>query len=342
MTRRMIALGALAVLPLSACSGQGDGGGGGPAAPVTIAFGGDVHFEGDTLSARLDDPATALGPIKDQLAKADLAMVNLETAVTERGTPAPGKQYTFRTIPAAFDALKDAGVDVATMANNHGLDYGPDGLTDSLAAAKAKNFPVVGIGATAADAFKPYVAKVKNSQIAFFGATQVLDDNLVTAWTATDAQGGLASAKDPARLVAAVKEAAAKYDTVVVDLHWGVELQSCPSAAQKTLAQQLVDAGADAVVGSHAHVLEAGGFLKSDKYVHYGLGNFVFYSANGPSAQSGVLTLTVSGHSVKNADWAPAVIQNGIPQPLTGAQAQNAYVGWQALAGCAGFPQQTS
>ncbi|GAA3214564.1 hypothetical protein GCM10010468_35440 [Actinocorallia longicatena] len=337
--RRLIALGAVPALLLTGCSDSGDGGGGGKSAkePVTIAFGGDVHFEGQ-LAGRLSDPATALGPIKEQLSKADLAMVNLETAVTDRGTGA-AKQFAFRAPSSAFAALKGAGVDVATMANNHGLDFGAEGLEDSLNGAEDSGFPVVGIGRNAAEAFKPHVATVKGSKIAFFGATQVLDDELATAWTATDAQGGLASAKDPARLIAAVKAAAGEYDTVIVDLHWGVEKQSCPTENQKTLAQQLVDAGADAVVGSHAHVLQAGGFLKTDKYVHYGLGNFVFYNFNGPTAQSGVLTLTVSGHAVKNADWAPAVIQGaGLPQPLTGAQAQNAYVAWQALSACAGFP----
>ncbi|GAB3674063.1 CapA family protein [Actinocorallia lasiicapitis] len=338
--RRSIAFGAAAALLLTGCSTSGEKAGSGtPDEPVTIAFGGDVHFAGD-LAARLQDPATALGPIKEQLAKADLAMVNLETAVTDRGTPA-AKQFTFRAPASAFDALKGAGVDVATMANNHALDYGPEGLQDSLAAAQKSGLPVVGIGNNAAEAFRPYVAEVKGSRIAFFGATQVLDDNLATAWTATDAQAGMASAKDPARLIAGVKAAAAEYDTVIVDLHWGVERQSCPSTDQKTLAQQLVDAGADAVVGSHAHVLQAGGFLKSDKYVHYGLGNFLFYNHSGPTAQSGVLTLTVSGHSVQNADWAPAVLEGGLPRPLTGAPAQNAYIAWQALGGCAGFPQQT-
>jgi poly-gamma-glutamate capsule biosynthesis protein CapA/YwtB (metallophosphatase superfamily) len=65
------------------------------------------------------------------LTSADLAVVNLETAITRRGRPEP-KQFTFRAPPAALDALRAAGVDVATMANNHGMDYGPVGLADSV------------------------------------------------------------------------------------------------------------------------------------------------------------------------------------------------------------------
>src|SRR5690606_25133939 len=103
--------------------------------PYTVAVGGDVHFEG-VLRERLEkDPSTAMGPIADVLSEADLALVNLETAVTGGGTPAPGKDFRFRAPDTAFEALDAAGVDVASLANNHGMDYGRDGLADTLDAA---------------------------------------------------------------------------------------------------------------------------------------------------------------------------------------------------------------
>ncbi len=88
--------------------------------PVTIAFAGDVHFAGQ-LASRLSDPGVAMGPLTARLAEADLSIVNLETAVTLRGAPQP-KQFTFRAAPVVFRALVSAGIDVATMANNHGMD----------------------------------------------------------------------------------------------------------------------------------------------------------------------------------------------------------------------------
>ena len=109
---------------------------------ITLAFAGDVHFAGRTARL-LSDPATAFGPIASVLKSADFTAVNLETPVTSRGTPQP-KTYHFRTTPAAFTALRDAGVDLVTMANNHVLDYGQTGLADTLAAAKAAQFPVRG------------------------------------------------------------------------------------------------------------------------------------------------------------------------------------------------------
>src|SRR5262249_49330727 len=104
-----------------------------PPPPGTLAFGGDGPFQG-VLRGRLQrDPAGVLAPIAPALSSADLAMVNLETAITERGVPQP-KEFTFRAPASAFTALRGGGIDVATMANNHGKDYGDVGLADSLAA----------------------------------------------------------------------------------------------------------------------------------------------------------------------------------------------------------------
>ncbi|RKS79136.1 poly-gamma-glutamate synthesis protein (capsule biosynthesis protein) [Actinomadura pelletieri DSM 43383] len=303
--------------------------------PIVLAFGGDTHFEG-MLRSRLGNPETALGPVAKQLRSADLAMINLETAITTGGgTPAP-KAFTFRAPPTAFTALKAAGVDVVSMANNHGMDYMEGGLRESLAAIKRSGFPVVGIGKNADDAFRPYRVTVKGNKLAIVGATQVLDDNLIQAWTATDTKGGLASAKNVPRMVQAVKEARKGADVVIVHLHWGAELQPCPLPRQQELAKQLVAAGADIVVGGHAHIPLGGGYL-DNAYVHYGMGNFVFYSANGKTAESGVLFLRVQNGKVVKDKWAPARISGGLPIPLKGAAAQSALQRWNGLRDCTGL-----
>ena len=303
--------------------------------PVTLAFGGDVHFEGAIESRLSANPATTFGPIANVLKRADLAVVNLETAITERGTPAP-KDFTFRAPPSALTALKSAGVDVATMANNHGQDFGLVGLRDSLAAAKAAKFPVVGVGRDADEAYRAHLVTVKGQRIAVIGATQVLDSSLAAAWTAGEDKPGMASAYEEATLLAAVKAARAAADTVVVDLHWGRELVNCPIDRQRALAPKLVAAGADVVVGSHAHLLLGGGYLRG-AYVHYGLGNFVFYSRGGVTAQSGVLLLTTQGRAITASRWVPATISGGIPIPLTGSAATSAVSSWQSLRGCTGL-----
>jgi poly-gamma-glutamate capsule biosynthesis protein CapA/YwtB (metallophosphatase superfamily) len=299
---------------------------------VTLAFGGDVHFEGVIRGRLTRNPETTFGPIASVLRRADLAMVNLETAITTRGTP-QSKSFTFRAPASAFRALKAAGVDVVTMANNHGMDYGQVGLEDSLEAADDADFPVVGIGRNAGQAFRPYRVTVNGQRIAIIGATQVLDDNLAAAWTAGDDKPGLASAYKVDSLLEAVRSARRNADTVIVDLHWGKELSHCPIDRQRALAPKLVEAGADVIVGSHAHVLVGGGYL-GPAYVNYGLGNFVFYARGGETARSGVLTLTVRGRAVTESSWTPAVISGGIPIPVDGSAADQAIASWKDLRGC--------
>ena len=109
----------------------------------------------------------------------------------------------------------------------------------------------------------------------------MIADNLVSTWTATATQPGVASAIDPTELVREVQQVRRTADTVIVYVHWGTETQTCPNPQQEPLAQQLVKAGADIVVGAGAHVLLGGGYLGS-AYVDYGLGNFAFYDTPPP------------------------------------------------------------
>jgi poly-gamma-glutamate synthesis protein (capsule biosynthesis protein) len=303
--------------------------------PVTLAFGGDVHFEGANGVRLRANPASVITAIAPNLRAADLAMVNVESAIAVGGTP-ENKQYTFRAPPSALDALRDAGIDVATEANNHGRDYGAEGLQESLAARDAKQFPVVGIGHNATEAYSPYQVTINGQRLAIFGATQVLDNELATAWTATDTQAGLASAKDVPRLVAAIQAVRPNVDTVVVYLHWGTENVGCPTADQQALAHSLVAAGADVIVGAHAHRLLGAGKLDG-AFVDYGLGNFAFYTPGGIGAITGVLNLTVTGRDVDQYSWTPAVISNGQPVPTTGAAATQAVAAWNNLRGCTGL-----
>ncbi|MFF4811150.1 CapA family protein [Micromonospora chersina] len=283
-------------------------------AEVRLAFAGDVHFTGRTLGL-LDDPETAFGPIASTLRDADLTLVNLETAVTDRGTPEP-KTYHFRAPKTAFAALRAAGVDAASIANNHILDYGRQGLSDTLDAATEARYPVFGAGRDADAAYAPWVTTVRGLRIAVLGMSQVHD--LAGSWRATDTRSGVAMAFDPARAAAAVRSARERADLVVVFMHWGIEGNSCPTGEMKTFARRLSEAGADIVVGAHAHTLLADGWL-GRTYVHYGLGNFLWY-ATSHSTDSGVLKLVVRGRTVVDSEFVPATVSgSGQPVPATGA-----------------------
>jgi poly-gamma-glutamate capsule biosynthesis protein CapA/YwtB (metallophosphatase superfamily) len=303
--------------------------------PVTMAFGGDVHFEGAVGLRLTQDPTTALGDTVGQLlAGAQIRMVNLESALTNGTCPQKqDKPFIFFTPPTALTALRNATVNVISQANDHAIDCGGAGVAQGLAAEKQAAFPAVGVGSTAAQAFAPYRTKVNGQRIAVIAATQVIAPNLVIAWSASSSQGGVASALNPTQLVRAVQKARRTSDTVVVYLHWGTETVACPAPQQEPLAAQLVKAGADVVIGTGAHVLLGGGYLGT-AYVDYGLGNFAFYDNTAPETNSGTLVLTATGRHITSATWRPATIVAGLPQPLTGTPAATALQSWNAAQSC--------
>jgi hypothetical protein len=300
---------------------------------VSIAFAGDIYFEGVLRDRLLAGPTTAVGPFTEVLRSADLAVGNLETAIATGGTRAD-KEFAFRAPPLALDALGAAGFDAVSMANNHGMDYGRDGLAESLAArAAAPPGFVIGIGADEDDAYTPFSAVVRGQRIAVIAATQVLDDSVLSEWTATTTQGGLASAKRVDRLVEEVERARSGHDTVVVYLHWGIETHTCPSEDQRALARALADAGADVIVGGHAHRLQGGGRLGS-AVVHYGLGNFLFKENSAEGARTGVFVVEVTGRRVEGYRWVPGRISGSVPRNLDGGEATEALAHWEGLRAC--------
>jgi poly-gamma-glutamate synthesis protein (capsule biosynthesis protein) len=314
---------------------------------VTLAFAGDVHFQLH-LAALLEHPRAGLGPIDRALAGADLAMVNLESAITEGGVPdpkeleTPADRYHYRTSPAALELLASAGVDVVTMANNHGADYGASGLRDTLRAARSSPVAVLGVGRNRRAAFTPYRVGVRGTEVAFLAADGSTREGASAVWAAGPTSPGIAAARAPRprALLAAVRAADRSADVVVVYLHWGREYQPCPTGRQRATAQALARAGADVVVGSHAHVLLGSGWT-GGTYVSYGLGNFVWYHNRHP--ETGVLRLRVEDGHVVADDWVPARIHTwGRPVPLHGRARDQAVARWRVLRGCAGLAARPS
>ncbi|MGH3646532.1 MAG: CapA family protein [Micromonosporaceae bacterium] len=305
-----------------------------PHPEITLAFAGDVHFAQRTLSL-LDDPDTAFGPIAEELSAADMAVVNLETAVTEGGTPEP-KQFKFRAPASAYQAVKAAGIDAVSLANNHALDYGQDGLADTLRYADEAGVPVFGAGANAHTAYAPWVTEVRGVKIAVVGLSHIRE--LSERWEATDERAGIAMAHDLKVAARAVKSAREQADVVIVYLHWGKEGDQCPTERMTTLAKTLADAGADAVVGTHAHLLLGDGWL-GKTYVSYGLGNFLWWWNDAYSNDTGVLRLTLRGSELTGTEFVPAHISRdtGQPLPAEGEEATRISDKFAGLRSCTGL-----
>lgn len=334
----------LAALPLAG-AGAGAGGDGDnadpaaapvrPAEQITLAFAGDIHFENHL--APLADYPDSLAELRTSLGAADLSMANLETALTQGGSPVPGKPFTWRAHAGALDAVAGAGVDVVSMANNHAVDYGDVGLADTLAAIEQSPIPVVGIGRDAAEAYAPEIFEVRGVKVAFVSASQVVEET-TSYYAAGPGTPGIASALPRNRILQSVREARQEADVVVAYMHWGLEGLTCPGDEAIAAARDLEAAGADVILGDHAHRVNGAGWV-GDSYVHFGLGNFVYYLNTEPAGHTGVLTVTVDVPAsdaprpdrplVTDADWNAMLISgDGIPRvqdPLTTARLQETF-----------------
>ncbi|GAB4076219.1 CapA family protein [Nostocoides australiense] len=359
MTRRRSPLAAaLAVAVLAGCSataGTGRTSAGAspagansvapPAKDVVLAFGGDIHFE-SYLAKLARDPA-GLAALQKLWADADFRMANLETAITEGGTRVV-KAFNFRAPASALTTLAGAGMSAMSLANNHGVDYGLDGLADTLAARANSPFPIVGIGADEADAFAPKIVDVSGLKVALLGASQVNEETLAQ-FSAGPGKPGIASSMPPTRLVDAVARVRAQADVVVVFMHWGMDYTDCPDQRSIDTSNALASAGADIVVGGHSHRINGAGWL-GKSYIAYGLGNFVWWRATEPDSRTGILRLTVDPALAKqpaaqrkttvvvDATWQPLLIgRDGIPATPPPADHDRLMDVWVAAGRCSGL-----
>ncbi|MCA3016589.1 MAG: CapA family protein [Myxococcaceae bacterium] len=259
-------------------------------APLRVTFAGDVtlgfHVEewADTLVAKGTPKDQALTWGFERVAPltraADLFVVNLECPFTDKGEKLQ-KNFNFRARPELLAGLLAGGVDVVSLANNHLMDYGPEGLFDTLTVLDTGRIARFGAGRTRADARAPALVEVQGVKLAFLGYFFLGDRNIepreVIATATTPGVAGHFSdaAALEAMLVADVRAARKRADHVIPFFHWGREGRGQPEPYQVALAHAAIDAGASAVIGSHPHVLQ-GIELYRGKPVVYSLGNFVF------------------------------------------------------------------
>ncbi|MEX0781299.1 MAG: CapA family protein [Dehalococcoidia bacterium] len=285
--------------------------------PLTLVAVGDMMLARSVGQRVLSDgPEVVFGEaVAAILREADLAIGNLECAVSERGEPQP-KGYTFRAPPAAVEALELAGFDMVSLANNHALDYGPDALHDTVMHLEDRGIRAVGAGPDLPAASAATILERGGLRIAFVGLVDVPPEGpgfSRDTWEAGPDSWGVAWA-DEETVRAAVAAAAESADIVVALLHFGFEYHTTPSAAQRTLAHTAIDAGASLVIGTHPHVLqeveEYGGGL-----IAYSLGNFVFDGFDGTANDSAILRVTLEADAVLAWELVPVeLVDNGLPR----------------------------
>ena len=240
----------------------------------TILYGGDVCVQ-NSIQVTYDakgTPGIVGENLLAELTGADTTVLNHEFCFSERGEPAPDKQYTFRAHPGYVRLLQDMGADIVSLANNHALDYGKEALSDTFVTLDDAGIDYMGAGATEERAAEMITREAGDYTIGFMAASRVYP---VVSWNVLNSQPGMLPAYDADYLAAKVKEKAPLCDYLIIYVHWGVERETYPEDYERTLGKMLIDAGADAVVGSHPHVLQGMEFYKN-KPIFYSLGNFVF------------------------------------------------------------------
>jgi poly-gamma-glutamate synthesis protein (capsule biosynthesis protein) len=235
----------------------------------------------------------------------DLTVVNLECAVSNLGSPV-SKEFNFRGDPAALPAMHAAGVEVANMANNHSYDFGPDALLDTRKNLGRNDIAAVGAGKDPQQALAPALFTTKGWRIAVVGFDKVVDPDPQAV--AAPGHPGTAAGHDETAMIGAVKAAAGVADIVVVDIHWGVELDTEPRAADVALAHKLVDAGADVIFGGHSHRLQPVETYRG-RPIFYSLGNFVWPNFSVAGSTTAVAEVTVSPSGKFTARLIPAFIE---------------------------------
>jgi poly-gamma-glutamate capsule biosynthesis protein CapA/YwtB (metallophosphatase superfamily) len=262
--------------------------------PVRLAAVGDVS-PGSALDAvRTHGAAWHWSKVGAWLRGRDVVVANLETAVGTGGTPWPAKNFHFLSPPATIRAMAGSGgLDVVTVANNHGIDYGRATFVSGLGTIRSSGLLTIGGGATLQAALKPAIVVRGGLRIAFLG----FDGYPPFAYWATSRRPGLAPAT-AAAITGAVRAARKRADVVVVYVHWGTELRTMPNAKQRALAKAALVAGADVVLGAHPHVLQPIQTYSSGRLVAYSLGNFVFNPGSVLATRSAALAIDLGRDGV--------------------------------------------
>lgn len=245
----------------------------------------------------------------------DIAFCNLEGTVTLNEKLK--KTYAFRCEPGYFGGFKDSGFNFACIANNHIMDAGSKGLSDTIAELKKAGINYSGGGENRADALSAKTYEVKGKKIAFLGYVDMpfkFEELPESEETAQPAHGKLSEIKRE------IKKAKKQADFVIVSFHWGEEYKHYPTKRQKKLGRAAIDAGAGLVLGHHPHVLQGIEKYKG-KYILYSLGNFVFDQYREKQTQSMVFSCKIKNNKITDAFAAPVRIKHSRPAFARGKDA---------------------
>lgn len=287
----------------------------------------EIQAVGDIFLDR-KHPDTVFDLVNDTLSEADLRVGNYEASLSNDGEQAKFRPWSnFLYSPPEMIAGVEAGeFDIVSLANNQSMNYGPEALLDTMELLAKHEVGVVGAGVDMADAGRAYSTVKNGLDIGILGFESTWWD-----WEATKAKSDRAGLNqinrspyfgqpylnefDLERMDAQIQTAVEEHDVVLTMFHFGIAGEHQVTMPQKTLAHRAIDKGADAVIGSHSHTLQAVEVYQSAP-IFYSLGNFAFdrpdtWTLDLMPSESALITLTVDAGGVTEAILKPAVYDYG-------------------------------
>lgn len=243
-----------------------------------------------------EEPGSIFAKVSGLLNSSDLVFGQLEAVLSERGTHLPQARLVCSSTPKTAQAMKEAGFDIISFASNHCMDLGREAFLDTIEVLRQQELAVIGVGANIDEARKPAIIDCRGTKIAFLAYNTILPQGY---WAAADRPGCVPlraltlyeqiehdqpgtpcrthtypQRDDLRAMIKDIKEAKAQADLVVVSMHWGIHfIRAVLADYQKDMAYAAINAGADLILGHHAHILKGIEVYKG-KAIFYSLSNF--------------------------------------------------------------------
>ena len=285
---------------------------------ILLSFAGDICFDdtcavmqnyigqGEKLENNIDPELLRL------MRESDLCWINNEFAYSDRGEPLENKMYTFRAAPERAAMLREMGVDIAGLANNHVYDFGAEAMEDTFEALRLADIDYVGAGRNLAEAMTPVYREVDGITIAYVAASRAEKYKMTPQ--ATEAAAGILRCYDTELFVREIEQARENADYVAALVHWGTEYSTELEEVQKTTGREYIDAGADIVIGAHTHCLQGMEYYRG-KPIIYSLGNFWF---NDKPLDTMLLQVRLSG-----VDYSSEITADNVEVQIVPAKQEN-------------------
>lgn len=281
---------------------------------------GDISFEGANADKPSGEIFAAVAPIFKQ---ADLTIANLESPLIFKGVSVPGK-CTLRGSPGWARVMREAGIRVLSLANNHIMDYRILGLSSTINALDKAGLIYVGAGNGKEQACAPVYLNIRGKTIAILGRTSVI----VSSPSYVEKNKSGVAFLDVEETKRSIKSCKSEADLVILLIHWGLEEYFYPSPYQRYLARKFIEAGADLILGHHPHVLQGVEHIGEGMVCH-SLGNFAFddfrwnfVNTDGQllnridrlsqdNRKAGIIRVTFSEKDIRSYEYLPTFIKAG-------------------------------